>query len=205
MILAIDTSLGTSFALVEGNTALIEHRGTDTRHHAETLGPLLNRAGGYRDRITEVVVGMGPGAFTGLRVGVAAGESFATGLGIPCTRICSHDAAGSRTDVDTVVTSDVRRRERAWSLYRGGVRVDGPHLAPADAVPVPEGAVRLDMETVDPVALAAAAIAAEPIERALYLRPADAVVPGPPKTVSTGADTTTSAANTSQSSEGAAR
>lgn len=206
MIIAIDTSLGTSFALVDGDTALINHRGTDTRRHAETLGPLLQQAMEYRDRITSVVVGMGPGAFTGLRVGIAAGESLSTGLGVPCIGVCSHDAAGSLTQGETIVTSDVRRRQRAWSLFRDGVRVDGPHLAGEDSVPEQEGAARLDVDSVDCVALAAASLTAAPQSDALYLRPADAVQPGPPKSVSSSKRSAhESAATAQQNREGAAR
>lgn len=185
MTLAIDTSLGTSFALIDGSKVLATVNSPDSRRHVEALGQLMDAVAAHRSAITQVVVGMGPGAFTGLRVGIATGEAIATGLGVPCVRICSHDAAGNGTTAETVVTSDVRRGERAWSLYRDGVRVDGPNLAPADAVPVPEVAARIDLDSVDPVALAAAAEHGYPVEAALYLRPADAVVPGPPKTVST--------------------
>lgn len=184
MILAIDTSLGTSLALIDGDEVLIDHRGDDSRRHAETLGPLVAEAMRHRDRITQVVIGMGPGAFTGLRVGIATGESIATGLGVPAIGICSHDAAGLASDAETVVTSDVRRGERAWSRYVAGERVEGPKLAPADTVPVPDGANRVDVATVDCVALAKAAATARVEERALYLRPADAAVPGAPKRVS---------------------
>ena len=185
MILAIDTSLGTSLALIDGDRVLIDHRGEDSRRHAEALGPLLEQAMQHAGSIEQVVVGMGPGAFTGLRVGIATGESVATGLGVPLVRVCSHDAAGAQTVAKTVVTSDVRRGERAWSLYEDGVRVEGPMLAPADSVPVPHSAERLDVATVNCVALAKAASTARIEEHALYLRPADAVVPGAPKRVST--------------------
>lgn len=185
MILAIDTSLGTSLALIDGEEVLIDHRGDDSRRHAETLGPLIQQAMRHRDALEAVVVGMGPGAFTGLRVGIATGESIATGLRIPVIRICSHDAAGHTSDDETIVTSDVRRGERAWSRYVGGLRVEGPSLAPADAVPVPVGANRVDVATVDCVALAKAAATGRIEQSALYLRPADAVVPGAPKRVST--------------------
>ena len=183
MILAIDTSLGTSFALVDGDAVVIEHRGTDTRKHAETLGPLIEQAMQYRTQIREVVVGMGPGAFTGLRVGIAAGESIATGLGVECRKVCSHDAAGLGTAERTMVTSDVRRGERGWSVYEDGRRVEGPSLSKADAMPEFEGTVRVDIDTVDPVSLARTAASSEHVPAALYLRPADAMVPGAPKRV----------------------
>ena len=184
MILAIDTSLGTSFALIDGDETVIDYRGTDSRSHAETLGPLIAQAMQHRDRIEQVVVGMGPGAFTGLRVGIAAGESIATGLGVDCLRVCSHDAAGVPAAERTLVTSDVRRGERGWSLYEGGRRIEGPSLAKADAVPTPAGAVRVDIDSVDAVSLARNAARSEHVAAALYLRPADAMVPGAPKRVS---------------------
>lgn len=188
MTLAIDTSLGTSFALINDSGTLAAFQSADPRRHVEALGALMDSVDKYRNEITKVVIGMGPGPFTGLRVGIATGEALATGLGVPCIRICSHDAAGRGTNGDVVVTSDVRRGERAWTLYRDGVRIDGPNLAPKDAVPVPEGATRLDIEQIDAAQLATAAQGAEEIDGALYLRPADAAPPGPPKTVSTAVD-----------------
>ena len=92
MTLAIDTSLGTSFALLRDRETPIAVQNPDSRHHVETLGALMDSVRQYRQVITKVVIGMGPGAFTGLRVGIAAGEAIAVGLGVPCIRICSHDA-----------------------------------------------------------------------------------------------------------------
>lgn len=130
MILAIDTSLGTSVAVV-GGTIVTESATTDTRSHAEHIGVFIDRvltdSGLTPADVTTVVVGIGPGPFTGLRVGIAAGIAFAVGRDIPVLGISSHDAVAIGMDACTVVT-DVRRRELAWTTYRDGVVVAGPAL-----------------------------------------------------------------------------
>lgn len=130
MILAIDTSLGTSVAVV-GGTIVTESATTDTRSHAEHIGVFIDRvltdSGLTPADVTTVVVGIGPGPFTGLRVGIAAGIAFAVGRDIPVLGISSHDAVAIGMEACTVVT-DVRRRELAWTTYRDGVVVAGPAL-----------------------------------------------------------------------------
>ncbi len=187
MILAIDTSLGTAVAVVDGDAVVFHEHAADTRRHAEHLGGMLARAlDGRRDRIELVVAGMGPGAFTGLRVGIAAARAAALGLGVPCRGVASHAGV---TEGTAQVTTDVRRRERAWSVVVDGLLVDGPHLAPADAVPTPEGphadVQRIDADAVDAALLARAAVrGAVEVPQALYLRDADAVPSAGPKRVS---------------------
>lgn len=187
MILAIDTSLGTSVAVVDGDEVVFREHAGDARRHAEHLGGMLARAlDGRRDRIELVVAGMGPGAFTGLRVGIAAARAAALGLGVPCRGIASHAGV---TEGTAQVTTDVRRRERAWSVVVDGLVVDGPHLAPADAVPTPSGehalVPRIDADAVDAALLARAAARGARVEtEALYLREADAVPSAGPKRVS---------------------
>lgn len=187
MILAIDTSLGTSVAVVDGDAVVFREHAADTRRHAEHLGGMLERAlEARRDRIELVVAGMGPGAFTGLRVGIAAARATALGLGVPCRGIASHEGVTRGT---ALVTTDVRRRERAWSVVVDGAVVDGPHLAPADAVPEPTGEhaglERIDADAIDAALLAQAAVrGAAVLEQALYLREADAVPSAGPKRVS---------------------
>lgn len=187
MILAIDTSLGTAVAVVDGDAVLFHEQSADRRGHAERVGAMLSRAlEGRRHSIGLVVAGMGPGAFTGLRVGIAAARAAAMGLGVPFRGVPSHLGV---TEGTAQVTTDVRRRERAWSIIVDGSVADGPHLAPADAVPAPagahEGLQRVDAEAVDAVMLArAAARGAAEVAEALYLREADAVPPAGPKRVS---------------------
>ena len=130
MIVAIDTSAGTSVALV-GDGIVAEAATDDTRSHAEHIGVFIERvladSGVTPDAVTAVVVGLGPGPFTGLRVGIAAGIAFALGRDVPIYGVPSHDAAAVGRSSCTVVT-DVRRRELAWTTYRDGVAVTGPSL-----------------------------------------------------------------------------
>jgi tRNA threonylcarbamoyl adenosine modification protein YeaZ len=130
VILAIDTSAGTSVALV-GDGIVAEAATDDTRSHAEHIGVFIERvladSGVTPDAVMAVVVGLGPGPFTGLRVGIAAGIAFALGRDVPIYGVPSHDAAAVGHSSRTVVT-DVRRRELAWTTYRDGVAVNGPSL-----------------------------------------------------------------------------
>lgn len=178
MLLAIDTSTGTSVAVVDRDAGvLVEHSAADTRRHAELVGSLVERAladAGVAPReLSGVAVGMGPGPFTGLRVGIAAGRAFAFGIGRPVLPIASHDAVafdharrGGRGPL--LVVTDARRREVAWSSYAPAdgaglpVPLAGPALAPAEgfAVDGPPagsgldgGAERLDATTVPAGAL----------------------------------------------------
>ncbi|MFC7432335.1 MULTISPECIES: tRNA (adenosine(37)-N6)-threonylcarbamoyltransferase complex dimerization subunit type 1 TsaB [unclassified Agrococcus] len=184
MILAIDTSLGTSIALVDGDRVVAARDEHDTRRHAEVLDVLLAEVlGMHRGEVTQVVAGLGPGAFTGLRIGIVAARAAALGLGVPWVGVCSHDAVGVAEPGLVQVTTDVRRRERAWSLHEGGRRIQAPALAPAADVPGVEGARRVDADWISAAGLVAALHAgAETGREAIYLREADAV-PSAPKRV----------------------
>ncbi len=87
MLLAIDTSAGTSVAVVDGDRVLSEASDPGTRGHAELIGTLIQRALADAEAspadITGVVSGMGRGPLTGLRVGIAAARAFAAGRGHP--------------------------------------------------------------------------------------------------------------------------
>jgi tRNA threonylcarbamoyl adenosine modification protein YeaZ len=150
MLLAIDTSGGTTVAVVDRDRGIIvEHTEPDTRRHAEVIGDLISRclaeSGVEVAALSGVAVGMGPGPFTGLRVGIAAGNAFALGAGRPAVRVISHDAIAfetlrSRRHGPLLVVTDARRREVYWSAYSGvddrglPVRV-GPGLTAPDDLP----------------------------------------------------------------------
>jgi len=136
MFLAIDSSLGTSVAVVsrEG-TVLAEASSDDHRGHAENIGALIEQAlesaGCGPAQVTHVVMGVGPGPFTGLRVGMAAAEAFALSRSLPLVPIVSHDAEAFGLG-DVVIVTDARRGELAVSVYTGDAvsrRVLGPLLA----------------------------------------------------------------------------
>lgn len=145
MLLAIDTSAGTSVAVVDlERGVLAEHSSADTRRHAEVIGDLiaasLNDAGIAVTDLSGVVGGMGPGPFTGLRVGIAAARTFALGIGRPFVPVVSHDAVAYGATGAVVVATDARRKEVYWSTYSGSdavglpERTSGPNLVKADAL-----------------------------------------------------------------------
>lgn len=209
VLLAIDTSAGTSVAVVDPATgrALATRDTEDSRRHAEVIGPflaeVLAEAGTSPADVTGVVAGTGPGPFTGLRVGIAAARTFAAARGVPVLPLVSHDAVAAdardgRPDGPFVVLTDARRREVYWSAYdQTGKRVAGPGLAkPADLDEVIRAsrpdAVGWDRVTALSVpawrlgVLAAdrlASGAAFDQDTALYLRDPDVTVPGAPKRV----------------------
>ncbi len=124
---------------------------TPTRSHNELLVPtvmeLLDSAGLAFTDLEAVVVGCGPGPFTGLRVGMATASAFGQALGVPVHGVCTHDAvARLLRGSSSLALTDARRREVYWARYSGGERVDGPHViapdqlevAPVDVLSVPE-------------------------------------------------------------------
>ncbi len=144
VILAIDTATPAVTAGVvrrgESSVDVLAERVTvDARAHAEQLTPnvvaALADAGFTVDDLDAVVVGCGPGPFTGLRVGMATAAAYAHALGIPVHGVCSLDAIGVDTTGDALVVTDARRREVYWARYRDGLRVDGPAVNAAADVP----------------------------------------------------------------------
>lgn len=191
MLLSLDTSAGSSAAVLDGDDVVAERLIADTMRHAEVVGALiagvLDDAGATPRDIEDVAAGMGPGPFTGLRVGIAAAKAFAFGIGRSILPVVSHDAvafeawhSGARGPL--LVVTDARRRELYWSAYEldpsGARRVDGPGLSRPDELPHAD-AVRIDAAVVSAGALgrvaverARAGLAPEP-EEALYLRSPD--------------------------------
>jgi len=207
LILAIDTATpavtaGVVRADAAGVHTLAERVTVDARAHAERLTPnivaALADSGVAKTDLDAVVVGCGPGPFTGLRVGMATAAAFAHALDIPVHGVCSLDAIGVHTTGTVLVVTDARRREVYWARYRDGARIDGPAVnAPAD-VPADAAAVagspahaalfdlpRLDLPYPTPTGLARAVpdLSAEPAPLVpLYLRRPDAK-PQPPRPV----------------------
>lgn len=141
-ILAVDTSTPQVTAgIVRDGETVAEKLHLDARAHNEVLVPLIQQcltdSGVAAAELDAVVVGCGPGPFTGLRVGMATAASFADALGIPCYGICSLDAlaSGAGSARDELVVTDARRREVYFAAYRDGQRVFGPAVAkPADVM-----------------------------------------------------------------------
>ena len=147
LVLAIDTSTPAVTAGVVADGHVMAERVTvDARAHAERITPNVLAAIADAKRtmadLNAVVVGCGPGPFTGLRVGMATAAAYGHALGLPVYGVCSLDAIGGQTIGEVLVVSDARRREVYWARYRDGVRVDGPEVnAPADVDPGPAQSV----------------------------------------------------------------
>jgi tRNA threonylcarbamoyl adenosine modification protein YeaZ len=188
VLLAIDTSAGTSVAVVDGGRVLSLAEEAGTRRHAEAIGTLLRAAlaetGATPRDVTGVVAGMGPGPFTGLRVGIAAARAFAFGVGIPVHPVVSHDAIAFGHPGRVLVVTDARRREVAWSVYGPDVtRLEGPELCLRDGFEAIE-ALHPGVPVLDPPTVSAASLglvaelllsAGRPLgpEEPLYLRAPD--------------------------------
>ncbi|GED97239.1 tRNA (adenosine(37)-N6)-threonylcarbamoyltransferase complex dimerization subunit type 1 TsaB [Gordonia crocea] len=153
-ILVIDTAthaMVTGVAVIgaAGVTVAASRVVADQRRHAETLTSLMRECldeSGWRGAdLDAVVVGCGPGPFTGLRVGMATAAAYGDALGIPVYGVCSLDAiaaaVGDRAASSVLVVTDARRREVYSARYADGERVDGPGvMAPAALLETLDGA-----------------------------------------------------------------
>lgn len=157
-ILIIDTSAVASAALLDfsledsaGNhTVVAEFATADTRSHAEVLAPGVNSL--FENAVVEgpaldaIVVGTGPGPFTGLRSGIAMARTLAFTWNVPLFGLMSLDALAEEVTLsanglsaivggDFVIATDARRKEVYWATYSAdGAVVDGPHVGPATEV-----------------------------------------------------------------------
>ena len=125
--LAIDTSTSrTTVAIIDGDTILFSGFRDGATAHGPSLPALVQEALAVSN-VDEVVVGMGPGPFTGLRVGIAFAQSFALARDIPVRGVCSLDAIAAQiNEKDFIITVDARRKEVYWARYVDGVRVGDP-------------------------------------------------------------------------------
>ena len=129
LALVLDTSTpAVSAGLVRVDAqveVLAERVVVDGRRHGELLAVGLREvlAAGQPDL---VVVGVGPGPFTGLRVGIMTAAAFGDARGIPVLGVCSLDGLAAPS---TGVVTDARRKEVYWAAYDvAGERIDGPHV-----------------------------------------------------------------------------
>ncbi|WP_254813208.1 tRNA (adenosine(37)-N6)-threonylcarbamoyltransferase complex dimerization subunit type 1 TsaB [Streptomyces cavourensis] len=197
-------------ALHDGTSVIASFGQVDARRHGELLLPAVDRvlagAGVKLDAVTDVVVGVGPGPYTGLRVGLVTAATFGSALAVPVHGICTLDglayAAGREGGVEGpfAVATDARRKEVYWARYEdsrtrtGEPAVDRPaDIARALAgLPVVGAGAALYPEAFPdargPEHVAAGALAALAAERLaagqellepqpLYLRRPDAQVP----------------------------
>ena len=123
--LAIDTATSqTSVALVSDGKVLWHGSQIGATDHGSVLPQLVQTALGVSADIDQVVVGMGPGPFTGLRVGISFAQAFAWARNVPLIGICSLDAIAHGIEIDEfIVATDARRKEVYWAIYKNGERI----------------------------------------------------------------------------------
>ena len=167
--LAIDTATSrTIVGIIEGDKVLFEAFHEGATEHGFAITELVMKALQICPKPDQVVVGMGPGPFTGLRVGITFAHSFALAREIPVIGVCSLDAIDIKESEYTVAI-DARRKEIYWAKYKDGLRISSPAVSkPAE----------VDNFIIDQypnlqklVALSASQNIAEP----MYLRRPDAV------------------------------
>ncbi len=132
--LAIDTATSrTIVGIIEGDKVVYEAFHEGATEHGFAITELVIKALEICPKLDQVVVGMGPGPFTGLRVGITFAHSFALAREIPVIGVCSLDAIAIDQSEYTVAI-DARRKEIYWASYKDGVRVSGPTVSKPDEV-----------------------------------------------------------------------
>jgi tRNA threonylcarbamoyl adenosine modification protein YeaZ len=212
VLLALDTATPfVTVALHDGSDVVAEARSERAMKHAEQLAPLVDRvladAGIVRQDLTAVAAGVGPGPFTGLRVGLVTARTLGYVLEVPAYGVCTLDVLAveavdsGAVDGDFVVATDARRKEVYLASYdAAGSRLDGPLVGrPADLAterPVvgqggelyPEAFPLRAGPTLPSAGWLARVVAEERAElrdpEPLYLRRPDADAPHAPKRVS---------------------
>jgi tRNA threonylcarbamoyl adenosine modification protein YeaZ len=131
--LAIDTATSrTIVGVVDDGVVLFEEFHEGATDHGKAISQLVAQALKSTKLIDQVVIGMGPGPFTGLRVGITYAQTFALARSIPWIGVCSLDAIriDSTSNIlntdEYTVAIDARRKQIYWASYKNGVRIKGP-------------------------------------------------------------------------------
>ena len=145
LVLGFDTATpAVSVAVHDGARVVGEAFAVDARRHGELLAPMIAKvmadAGAARADLTAVAVGVGPGPYTGLRVGVVTARVLGAVLGIPVYGVCTLDVIAAAVPAtpgrEFLVATDARRKEVYWARYDGdGRRLEGPLVSTASSIP----------------------------------------------------------------------
>jgi len=193
LVLGIDTSARVAVGLADGERVLASQLVGDTRSHVELLARTVAQVVGDAGlgKVARIGVGVGPGPFTGLRVGIATALTLGQALGVPVTGVCSLDVIALQhagVPGGFVVVLDARRHEVYWARYdASGLRVAGPFVGGAHELPALPVVGMLGGTSVDAGFLASHLdrlpdVGLEP----LYLRQPDAELPSTRKSAITG-------------------
>ena len=139
--LAIDTATSrTIVGIVNNGKVEFEQFHEGATDHGKAISELVAKALKATAIPDQVVIGMGPGPFTGLRVGITFAQSFALARSIPWVGVCSLDAIridsttnNLKSDEYTVAT-DARRKQIYWASYKAGVRIKGPDVGKPEEI-----------------------------------------------------------------------
>jgi tRNA threonylcarbamoyl adenosine modification protein YeaZ len=205
LVLALDTSTVVNVGLARGDQVLATATAADRMAHVEQLMPLVSEcvdaAGVPVGDLGRLIVGLGPGPFTGLRVGVVTAQVLSYTLGLELRGVCSLDVLamqfGGASPGAFVVATDARRREVYWARYSpAGVRIGEPAVSrPSDVPRLPVIGPAADLysdqlravpgpRALDPAVLATrGAMLPDAGHEPLYLRHPDATEPTRPKSV----------------------
>jgi tRNA threonylcarbamoyladenosine biosynthesis protein TsaB len=142
LTLAFDTATDAATSALVDDGEVLGERSTRAVRLLEDVDALLRQAGAHPGDLDRLAVGVGPGSFTGVRVGLAAARGLALGLGVPVAGVSTLDAlaAGARGAVPVI---DAKRRE-VFALVDGKPWVGLPQELPLErgALCVGDGAVR---------------------------------------------------------------
>lgn len=139
MILALDTCLtACSAAILDGDTVLAARSEQMPRGHQERLAPLVQammaEAGVRFPQLTRIGVTVGPGSFTGLRVGLAFAKGLSAALSIPAVGVGTLEAMAHGREGFVAAVLDARREQVYVQLFGDGVALMAPDaLTAADA------------------------------------------------------------------------
>lgn len=207
LILGIDTSTTVCVGLARSGKTLAQVNVGDSRSHAELLMPTINQlmtdAGVSFNDLDAVALGVGPGPFTGLRVGIVTGKTLAFLAKTELYGVCSLDVVAKQWQLTGeapekfIICSDARRKELYWAVYDSTGRTSGPEVSAPERLPdlpiagpgahlFPEVIAPRVVES-GPTALDAGVLASFGSNfvsaglKPLYLRKPDAKIPGKPK------------------------
>ena len=161
MILAIDTTAGTTAAVVDKQQVLGFSEFEDRFGHAENIGnaieQALQQAKVAAADISSVAISRGPASYTGLRVGMAAGIAFATSRSIPLVAVVALDAVATANPVENseqwMVVSDAKRGEFFSCRYSGvdesglAIRFSEPEVLKPEQVEKYSDLARVDIKS----------------------------------------------------------